>query len=91
MPRKSLTDEAFDAAAEVVGDERGYGAERLAYESAYETVVRRVRQGRYRGLGSRWERDFLEAVVDMATRRLKANAKANAETDAQAKKEEERA
>lgn len=69
MPRKSLVDEAYEAAVE----ELGVGADsfgRLAYESAYETVIGRLRQGRRRRLGREWERDFLEAAVRVAQKRL---------------------
>ena len=69
MPRKSLPDEAYEVAIEVLGKDRN-GWDRLCYEAAYETVIGRLRRGRRRGLGRAWERDFLEAVVQVAQKRL---------------------
>ena len=70
MPKKSLVDEAYEAAIEELGLDGDSFTRRLAYESAYETVIGRVRQGRRRGLGRAWERDFLEAVVRVAGKRI---------------------
>ena len=70
MPRKSLIDEAYEAAIEELGGGADSFGSRLAYESAYETVIGRLRQGRRRGLGEGWERNFLEAAVRVAQKRL---------------------
>ena len=70
MPRKSLLDEAYETAIEELGEGGDSFGARLAYESAYETVIGRLRRGRRRGLGRAWERDFLEAVVRVAQKRL---------------------
>lgn len=70
MPKRSLADEAHDAARETVGGGEDAAMDRWWYRVAYEALVGRARRGRKRGWLPGSERDFYAAVIRVATDRL---------------------